>query len=481
MNSLLTDLRTALGSQHVLTDPVELAPMLIDNRGRWHGSALCAVFPATTDEVAQIMRIARRYSALVFTQGGNTGNVAGATPVVKSADVCRSIIVSTKRMRKIESVDTLNDSIVVQAGVPVAVLRQAAADADRLFALSLASDGTATVGGILAANAGGVHVVRYGNAREQCLGLEAVLADGRVLNLMRGLRKDNTGYALKDLFIGSEGSLGIITRAVLKLHPLPADRSVLWLSLDSIHQVERVFEKMREVFGNALSAFEIIHQTPLKRVAQVFPERLGTLNTSAPWSALVELSYCTLEETQRSSPILETVLEQFLEEGLLLDAVVAQNQSQCDALWIIRESVPEAHKKTGGNVKHDVSVPRSSLACFVEKTNSMLKARFEWIEPSVFGHFGDGNLHYNMGVVPGFDPRLCFVFEKEINAIVYDQISAFNGSIAAEHGIGRMKRELLEKTKPQIELQLMRSIKRVLDPDNRLNPGAVIEPSDQNL
>lgn len=299
MASLLSDLQACLGSDRVLTDAMALAPLLLDNRGRWQGRALCAVFPSTTEEVSEIMRIACRHNALVFAQGGNTGNAAAATPVVNDTDVSRTVLLSTTRLRRIEKIDTVNDSVVVQAGVPVAALRETAALQKRLFALSLASDGTATVGGVLATNAGGVHVLRYGNARDLCLGLEVVLCDGRVLDLMRGLRKDNTGYDLKSLFIGSEGTLGIITKAVLKLHPLPASRKVLWLSLDSLRKIEPLFCAFQKQAGHALSAFEIVHQTPLQRVAQVFPEKIKKIDTHSPWSVLVELSYSdTQDETQ---------------------------------------------------------------------------------------------------------------------------------------------------------------------------------------
>ena len=459
MASLLSDLQACLGSDRVLTDATALAPLLLDNRGRWQGRALCAVFPSTTEEVSEIMRVACRHNAFVFAQGGNTGNAAAATPVVNDTDVSRTVLLSTTRLRRIEKIDTVNDSVVVQAGVPVAAVRETAALQKRLFALSLASDGTATVGGVLATNAGGVHVLRYGNARDLCLGLEVVLCDGRVLNLMRGLRKDNTGYDLKSLFIGSEGTLGIITKAILKLR-----------------KIEPLFCAFQAQAGHALSAFEIVHQTPLQRVAQVFPEKVKTIDTHSPWSVLVELSYSDTQDETQSADLLESLLEGLLEQGIITDAVLSQSEIQCKALWAVREAVPEAHKKTGGNVKHDISVPRSRLAEFVEQTNAVLAKRFSWIEPSVFGHFGDGNLHYNMGVVPGQDPRLCFAFEKEINAIVYEHVARFNGSVAAEHGVGRMKRDLMEQTKPADELQLMRELKRIFDPDNQLNPGAVVSP-----
>ena len=289
-------------------------------------------------------------------------------------------------------------------------------------------------------------------------------------------KSDNTGYDLKSLFIGSEGTLGIITKAVLKLHPIPASRRVLWLSLDSLRKIELLFCAFQKQAGHALSAFEIVHQTPLQRVAQVFPEKVKKIDTHSPWSVLVELSYSDTQDETQSADLLESLLEGLLEQGIITETVLSQSEIQCEALWAVREAVPEAHKKTGGNVKHDISVPRSRLAEFVEQTNAALAKRFSWIEPSVFGHFGDGNLHYNMGVVPGQDPRLCFAFEKEINAIVYEHVARFNGSVAAEHGVGRMKRDLIEQTKPADELQLMRKLKRIFDPDNRLNPGAVVSP-----
>ena len=315
MTTLLTDLTALLGESHIVTDKAALAPRLTDNRGRWHGDVLAAVLPADTSEVAEVMKIAARHRALVFTQGGNTGNAAGATPVVEPQDVSRSILILTDRMRRIEAIDTVNDTVTVQAGVPVAAIREAAAQKGRLFPLSLASDGTATAGGVLATNAGGVHVVRWGNARAQCLGLEAVLADGRVLNMLRGLRKDNTGYDVKQLFIGSEGTLGVITRAVFKLEPLPAARTVLWLTFGELETAEILFEKLEKAAGGMLSAFEVMHRTPLARVASVYPERTSGVPMSDAWSALVEFSCPTVREVEKIEETIEALSENSLKRA----------------------------------------------------------------------------------------------------------------------------------------------------------------------
>ena len=472
MTDLIEALIEIVGKSNVLTDDADTAGYLVDWTNRFHGKVQAVVRPDTTEEVSRVMRLAHETNTAVVPQSGNTSLVGSGTP----DETGHAILLSLSRMNKIESIDPINDTMTVEAGVVLEKAQQAAKQADRLFPLSFAAEGTACLGGCLATNAGGTAVLRYGNARDLVLGLEVVLSDGRVLNMMRGLRKDNTGYDLKSLFIGSEGTLGIITKAVLKLHPLPASRRVLWLSLDSLRKIEPLFCAFQTQAGHALSAFEIVHQTPLQRVAQVFPEKVKKIDTHSPWSVLVELSYSDTQDETQSADLLESLLEGLLEQGIITDAVLSQSEIQCKALWAVREAVPEAHKKTGGNVKHDISVPRSRLAEFVEQTNASLAKRFSWIEPSVFGHFGDGNLHYNMGVVPGQDPRLCFAFEKEINAIVYEHVARFNGSVAAEHGVGRMKRDLIEQTKPADELQLMRKLKRIFDPDNRLNPGAVVSP-----
>lgn len=475
--SLIEELQGIVGIDHVLTNSSDFAARLIDNRNRYCGTASCAVLPCSTAEVAKVMKTAARHHANVFTQGGNTSNVGGAAAVPDEAHRDNpSILLVLERMRSIESIDPVNDTAVVQAGVVLANLQEAARRHGRLFPVSLAAEGSCTIGGILATNAGGVHVLFYGNTREQCLGLEAVLADGRVLNLMRGLRKDNTGYDLKDLFIGSEGTLGVITRAVMKLSPLPSERIVVFIGLACTEALTEAFSAFEQSFCESLTAFEVMHHDTVAHVADVWSEVTRGLNLSAPWFALAEISLGADSRSERAQSDLEETLGTLFESGAVIDAVVGQSEAQNAALWRVRESIPDAHKKTGGNVKHDVSVPRSALPQFIEHTNALLKARFPWIAPSVFGHFGDGNLHYNMGVCKGFDPKLCFVHENEIHAMVYAEVARLAGSVAAEHGIGRMKHELLREVKSPEEYAVMRRIKAVFDPEGRLNPGALVAP-----
>ena len=478
-SSFVSRLKDIVGANHVKTDERDFAPKLVDNRKRLHGHVTCAVFPANTDEVSAVMKAAYAFGACVFTQGGNTSNVGGATPV--TADPKRlSVLLSTDRMRHIEKIDTVNDTAVVQAGVVVEELQNKAQENNRLFAVSLAAQGSCTIGGILSTNAGGVHVLYYGNSREQCLGLEVVLYDGRVLNLMRGLRKDNTGYDLKDLFIGAEGTLGVITRAVVKLWPRPSHRIVSLIAIDQTLDLPKVFNAFHEVFSSNLTAFEVMHVDTLKHVYKVHPEVVQGFSLTSQWFALVELSFFNHENVEASQEYLEVLLTPLMDAGIVKDAVIGQSETQNESLWRIRESIPEAHKATGGNVKHDISVPRSVLAEFIETTNTELKATFPWIKPSIFGHFGDGNLHYNMSVVDGCDLKTVFDHEDEIHDIVYRNIANFGGSIYAEHGIGRMKKDLLKSFKSDVEYDVMQEIKSVFDPEDVLNPCALISPKQRS-
>lgn len=476
LSLFFNDLRAVVGEKFVITDSAQFAPRLIDNRSRYHGTVSCLVLPAATAEVSAVMRVAARHQANVFVQGGNTSNVGAATPVTEQPSERPSLLLALDRMHAIEEIDTVNDTVTVQTGAILAHVQQAARNAQRLFAVSLAAQGSCTVGGILATNAGGVHVLYYGNSREQCLGLEVVLADGRVLNLMRALRKDNTGYDLKQLFIGSEGTLGVITRARLKLWPLPAERVVALVSLANTEALQTAFSQLQQACSEQLTAFEVMHRDTLVHVSQVWPEVTAGVDLQAPWFALAELSVLRHDVLPQARSHLESALMHLLEQNLALDVIVGQSQAHNDKLWRIRESIPEAHKKTGGNVKHDISVPRNALCAFVQETNALLQKRFAWIKPSVFGHFGDGNLHYNMGVCKGYPPELAFEHEDEIHRIVYAQVARFAGSVAAEHGIGRMKRDLLAQVKSPAEYALLRRIKSVFDPEARLNPGALVLP-----
>ena len=475
--TLLEELQAATSTQSVKTDPVYLEPLLLDNRRRFKGSVLCAVTPRSTEETARVMAICAKHKALVFAQGGNTSNAAAATPVVTEEDSAKSVLLRFDAMKKI-AVDTVNGTALVQAG---AILADLQAEADRnnlLFPVSLAAEGSCTVGGALSTNAGGVHVVRYGNMREQCLGLEVVLADGTVLSMLRGLRKDNLGFDLRDLFIGSEGTLGVITQAVVKLSAKPAARRVFLAAINSPEKAELVFEALQKEAASKLSAFELMARPTIEKVTEMMPDVPVGFDLTSPWYILAELRYDSVAEYELLTERFEAFLASLYETGLITDAILAKSEKDNAALWRVRESIPSAHKMAGGNVKHDLSVPRSSLSSFIAGCTAELEAQFSWIAPSIFGHYGDGNLHYNMGVKPGFDANLCFAHEDAIHEIVYRWVEKLHGSPAAEHGVGRIKLEALKTFKAGAEFDLMRRIKKLLDPENRLNRGALFAPQD---
>ncbi len=473
--TLIDELRAAAGPAAVKTDPALLTPMLLDNRRRFTGQVLCAVYPKTTEDTARVMTVCARHKTLVFPQGGNTSNAAAATPVVNKKEAQNSILLRFDAMRHFE-IDRVNGTATVEAGVILANLQQAADEAGLLFPVSLAAEGSCTMGGALSTNAGGVHVVRYGNMREQCLGLEVVLADGRVMSMLRGLRKDNLGFDLRDLFIGAEGTLGVITKAVVKLAAKPAARRVFLAAIDSPAKAELLFEALQKEAASKLSAFELMAKSTIEKVTEMMPDVPAGFPLESDWYVLAELRYDSVKECDLLADAFETFLSGLFEKDVITDAVLAKSEKENAALWRIRESIPEAHKKAGGNVKHDLSVPRSSLAAFVEGCTAELVAAFPWIAPSIFGHFGDGNLHYNMGVKPGFAVRLPFDNEDAIHAIVYRWVEALHGSPAAEHGVGRIKRKLLASGKAGAEFDTMVAIKRLLDPDNRMNRGALFLP-----
>jgi FAD/FMN-containing dehydrogenase len=460
-------LAAIVGAGHVLTGE-QAAPYLTDWRGRYRGTALAVVRPGSTAEVAAVVRACADAGVPMVPQGGNTGLVGGGTP----DDSGRAVVICLQRLNRVRAIDTANDTMTVEAGCVLQAVQESARAAGRLFPLSLAAEGTATIGGNLATNAGGTQVLRYGNARDLTLGLEVVLADGRIWDGLRGLRKDNTGYDLKQLFIGAEGTLGVITAATLKLFPLPAAQMTALAAVPSLAQATSLLQRARAAAGAALTAFEVMARVTLAHAVETLPRLRTPLPLQQPWYVLLELS--DAEGEAHATAVFERLLAEALDAGEIVDAAVARSLAEAQALWALREGIPEAHARRGGNVKHDISLPVSRIAEFVEATDAELRRRYAWIEPIVFGHLGDGNLHYNMGTVPGTPIEVAFAHEQEINHIVYDAVHARGGSISAEHGLGQLKREAIGRYKPALELELMRRIKRALDPLGLMNPGKVL-------
>lgn len=467
----LDALATIVGAEHVLTGE-QAQSYTTDWRGRYVGSALAVVRPANTQQVAQVVQWCAANNVPLVPQGGNTGLCGAGTP----DNTGTAVVLSLLRMNAVRSIDTDNDTMVVEAGAVLQSVQQAARDAGRLFPLSLAAEGSCTLGGNLATNAGGTQVLRYGNARDLVLGLEVVTAQGEIWNGLRGLRKDNTGYDLRDLYIGSEGTLGVITAAAVKLYPLPVAQCTAMLALSSVEDAVAVLSLARNGFGAALTGFELIAANCLQGVVKCYPQqRLPFDGESAqlPWFALLELSDSESAEHARSR--FEAVVEAAIEQGVVADAVIAENIAQSKALWHLRESIPLAEKAFGKSVKHDVSIPVSRIAEFVRVTNAALQQHFPGVEHVTFGHLGDGNLHYNVAPGTAFTEAELLARQPEIYDVVHDSVHAFGGSISAEHGVGQLKRDLLPRYKDPVELALMRRIKQALDPNGIMNPGKVLQ------
>lgn len=461
---LIQGFQEIVGPQNVLTDPNDQAGYMVDWTNRFHGRALAVVRPASTEEVSKIMALAHANDIPVVVQSGNTSLVGGGTP----DDSGKALLLSLSRMNKIERVDPINDTMTVQAGVILEKAQEAAEASGRLFPLSFAAEGTACLGGCIATNAGGTAVLRYGNTRDLVLGLEVVLADGRVVNMLRGLRKDNTGYDLKHLFMASEGTLGVITRAVVKLFPLPKSTFTGLVGVESVQKACELLACVKSATGPAVTGFELMQAKCIERVGKEIPNMTLPCDVSvAPWWCLIELSYCDVLD---ESP-LEALLETAFENELVIDAVLSNSVKECRHLWSIRESIPSADAHAGGNLHNDVSLEISEIPAFVEETLQALEDRFPWVDPSVFGHLGDGNLHFNVGSIP---PTVAFENEEGIREVVYERVVAHNGSISAEHGIGQLKRAHFLELKNPIELEVMNALKRTLDPKGLLNPGKLL-------
>lgn len=466
----LDELTRLLGAQHLLTGAAT-EPYVVDWRGRYQGEALAVARPGSTQELAEVVKWCATHKVPMIPQGGNTGLCGGATPDASG----RALVISLARLNAIRHIDTDNDTMVVEAGCVLQAVQDAARSAGRLFPLSLAAEGSCTIGGNLATNAGGTQVLRYGNARELVLGLEVVTPQGDIWNGLRGLRKDNTGYDLRNLYIGSEGTLGFITAASLKLFPQPVAQCTAMVALNSIEDAVAVLAAARKGFAAALTGFELIAANCLQGVVRVYPDQripFAGASAGAPWFALLELSDSESEEHARER--FETVIGQCLEAGLILDAVIAENVAQSRALWHLRESIPLAEKAFGKSVKHDISVPASRMAEFVETTNAALQQQFPGVEHVIFGHLGDGNLHYNVAPGTAFTEEALLARQADIHGLVHDRVHAYQGSISAEHGVGQLKRDYLPRYKDPVELALMRRIKAALDPDGLMNPGKVL-------
>jgi FAD/FMN-containing dehydrogenase len=467
MTTLLDTLRGLLGPAQVLTEG-DLSAYELDWRRRWRGHALAVVRPGSTAEVAAVVRACAAAGVAIVPQGGNTGLVGGGVPDASGTQV----LLSLQRLQRIRAIDAANLSLTAEAGCVLQTVQQAAREAGLLFPLSLAAEGSCTVGGNLATNAGGTQVLRWGNARELCLGLEVVTAQGEVWDGLGGLRKDNTGYDLRDLFIGSEGTLGIITAATLKLAPQPAAVTTALAACDNVDACVALLHRARARLGAGLTGFELMGRFALDLVARHFPALPQPL-PAAPWTVLLEQSDVDGEAAARQR--FEALLGDALEAGEVQDAVVAESIAQAQALWHVRESIPLAQAEEGLNIKHDIALPVSRIAAFVRETDALLQQHFPGVRLVNFGHLGDGNLHYNVQAPAGADgARFLAEHEHSVNTLVFDALRPHGGSFSAEHGIGQLKRDELAARKAPVALAMMRAIKQALDPQNLMNPGRVL-------
>ncbi len=474
---LLASLRSVVGTEHVLVGS-GLAAFERDWRGRYHGRARAVVRPATTEQVAEVVRCCIRHDTAIVTQGGHTGLVGGGTP----DDTGSQIVVSLQRQNQIREIDADNLTMTLDAGCILQAAQEAAQAHGLLLPLSLAAQASCTIGGNLATNAGGTQVLRYGNARDLCLGLEVVTCEGAILHGLSGLRKDNTGYDLRDLYIGSEGTLGIITAATLKLTPMPAASLTALATCSAPGQAVGLLRLLRRALGPTLTGFEIMNALSRQLVARHLPQiqqplwERGAAAGSADgpaWSVLLEVS--DEQGSEQAQSRLESVLAHAMESGAILDAVVAKNLAESRSLWHLRESIPVAQSMEGLNIKHDISLPVSRIAEFIEQTDARLRSAFPGCGLVNFGHLGDGNLHYNVQAPFGASAQeFLAAHEKAINALVHDAVQARGGSFSAEHGIGRLKRDELMRRKDPVALELMRRIKGALDPKGLFNPGRVV-------
>ncbi len=463
--AFLNAARALVGDGAVLVEPEAIAPFLIETRGLHHGHAEAVFCPRETAEVAALMRLAHGHRVPVVAIGGNTGLVGGAVPF-------GGILISLAKLNRVRAVDAANATITVEAGVVLQLVQQAAREAGFLFPLSLASEGSCTIGGNISTNAGGTAVLRYGNTRDLVLGIEAVLPDGQIFNGLGALRKDNAGYDLKHLFIGSEGTLGIVTAAVLKLYPAPKSRVTAFVGAPSPGEVVALFERLRGMAGESLSTFEILPRFGLDIVLRHAPNTRDPLAGRHAWYGLIEMT--SPEADAPLEGVLMAVLEAALEAGEIEDATLAASEAQAGDFWRLREQLSECQRFEGGSIKHDVSVPISRIADFTAEITAACEAALPGVRVCAFGHIGDGNLHFNISQPPGMEKAAFLAEWHRFNTLVHDGVAARGGSIAAEHGVGLNKRDELVRYKDPVALALMARIKQAIDPENLLNPGKVV-------
>ena len=469
MSAPLDAIRAAVGPGGFSDTPADIAPFLREHRGLYQGETALFVQPASTEAVAKVVSICAQAKIAIVPQGGNTGLVGGQIPFPGD----HAILLNLSRMNKVRALDPDNDTITVEAGCTLAALQQAAEAADRLFPLSLASEGSCQIGGNISTNAGGNAVLRYGNMRDLVLGIEAVLPDGRIWNGLRGLRKDNTGYDLKQLFIGGEGTLGIVTAAVCKLFPRPRTVATALVAVPDVVAAVSLFGRLKQTSGDRLTAFELIPRIGIDFVTRHIPGARDPLTKAVDWYVLAELSSAGEEDLRHR---LEAALATALEEGLASDAAIAESGAQASALWALRENLSDVQKLEGGSIKHDISVPISAIPAFITEASKAVTAALPGIRPVPFGHIGDGNVHFNLSQPPAMDRDAFLDRWAEFNRIVHDIAAGLGGSISAEHGLGFMKRDEITRYKSAVEIDMMRAVKRALDPQNIMNPGKLVLP-----
>jgi len=461
----LAAIRDAVGPKGWKDAPEDVEPYITEMRGLWRGQCDLVVSPANTEETAAVVKICAGAGIPMVAMGGNTGLVGGGVPD-------GGIVIATHRMNRIRDIDPVDNTMTVEAGCILAELQSAAEEADRLFPLSLGAEGSCRIGGNLSTNAGGVQVLRYGNTRDLVLGIEAVLPDGRVWNDLTRLRKDNTGYDMKHLFIGGEGTLGIITAAVLKLFPRPRRMETAFVGATSAEAILALFTRANTALGNMVTAFEYLSEYSLQVVLEHVADTTNPLSGTYPAYAMIEISSLADDDTARDA--LEGMLADALEDEVIVDAVIAQSEAQAAAIWKLREGVPEAQRSDGASIKHDVAVPVSRVAEFLREANKRVNAEMEGVRICAFGHMGDGNIHYNINQPLDMDGQAFLDEWGRFKKIVHGLVADMDGSFSAEHGVGQLKRDDLVLYKPAVAIDMMRTIKHALDPQNLMNPGKML-------